>query len=97
MRMSDLLSKSMLVPVGNSPGPLMILSCTGGELLIGLPSASRTVIKSHVLSVPSVLSASSLPALSFRPAGVPSAGHSGGGTFAYSLRYQYHERLGIRK
>ena len=97
MRMSLLLSKEMLAPVGNSPGPLRMASSTGGALLRDLPAASTTETSSQASSVPSVRMAWVLSASSLRPAGVPACGHSGGATLAYSLRYQNQDRLGIRK
>jgi len=48
-------------------------------------------------SVPSADFSVVLSAESLSAAGVPPAGHSGGGMWLYSLRYQYHARFGSRK
>src|ERR1035437_4411026 len=97
MAMSELGSNVMDGPVGNSPGPDSIVSVTGGELLNALPARSMTVTMSCASSVPSTLLSVILSAVNRSPAGVPDEGHSGGGMCRYSLRYQYHWRMGSRK
>ena len=84
-------------PVGNSPGPEAIARVSGGELFSALPCLSTTVTMSCVSSVPSTDFSVVVSALSFNPAGVPDTGQTGGGMCRYSLRYQYHWRLGRRK
>ena len=49
----------MLGPVGNSPGPDVIVSVTVTLLLIGLPLASTTVTSSHASCVPSTAESAS--------------------------------------
>ena len=97
MAMSDCGSKVMERPVGNSPGPDSMVKVTGGELLSGLPFASCTVTRIWASSVASVPWMTVLSAVSASFAGVPGCGHAGGGMCAYSLRYQYQERFGMRK
>src|SRR3954470_22194348 len=80
--------KVMLGPVGNSPGPDLIVSVTGTLLLIALSLASTTVTKSQASCVPSTAESVVVLELSLRPAGVPAAGQVGGGSLAYALRYQ---------
>src|SRR5476649_1222490 len=94
---SDVAENSIAVPEGNSPGPDSRLSFTSGELLMALPFLSKTVTIKCTSSVPSVLLMVVLSAINDNAAGVPSTGHSGGGTCKYSLRYQYHMRFGRRK
>ena len=72
----------MLGPVGNSPGPDLIVSVTGTLLLIGLPLASTTVTKSQASCVPSTADSVVVLDVSFNPAGVPAVGQVGGATFA---------------
>jgi hypothetical protein len=97
MAMSEFGANVIEGPVGNSPGPEMMLSVTGGELLNGLPLASTTVTMSCASSVPSTDWRVDLSAVRRNSAGTPPMGHSGGGIFRYSFRYQYHARLGSRK
>ena len=97
MRMSLSAAKSMERPVGNSPGPDTTLIRTWGLLLSLRPVRSSTVTINCTSSVPSALMSRVLLASSLNLAGSPSTGHWGGALWAYSLRYQYHERLGKRK
>ena len=97
MQMSLSAEKSMLRPVGNSPGPETISSRTSGQLLSSRPSLSSTVTMSCTSSVPSASMPSVSEASMRSRAGVPSTGHSGGAWWEYSFLYQYHERLGRRK
>src|SRR6185312_4785145 len=97
MAMSESGAKEILGPVGNSPGPDSMLSVTGGQLLSNLPSLSTTVMISCASSVPSTDLRVDLSATNLSAAGTPLVGQSGGGMCRYSLRYQYHWRLGRRK
>src|SRR5271168_2212964 len=93
---SPALSKEIVRPVGNSPGPDSIVNVTAGELLSGLPAASSTVtriVESSVASVPSIVA---LSEVRLNCAGTPDSGHVGGGICRSVFRYQYHDRLGIR-
>ncbi len=72
----------MLGPVGNSPGPDVIVSVTVTALLIGFPLESTTVTKSHASCVPSTAVSVVVLVVSFSPAGVPEAGQVGAATFA---------------
>ena len=97
MVMSEFGSNVMEGPVGNSPGPETIARVTGGELFSARPSLSTTVTTSCASSVPFTDFSVVLSAVSLNPAGVPDTGQAGGGMCRYSLRYQYHWRLGKRK
>src|SRR3954465_10812497 len=93
MEMSDAVPlpggvKVMLGPVGNSPGPDLIVSVTGTLLLIALPLASTTVTNSQASWVPSTAESAVVLEVSFRPAAVPAAGQVGGATLAEAFRYQ---------
>ena len=72
----------MLGPVGNSPGPDLIVSVTVTLLLIALPVESTTVTSNHASCVPSTAVSVVVLDVSFSPAAVPALGHVGGATFA---------------
>ena len=97
IRISLSFSNKIELPVGNSPGPEISFKYTEGELFNSFPASSRTETVNKTSSVPSVRTFSVFVASNFSRAGMPSTGHTGGATWVYSLRYQYHERLGIRK
>src|SRR5450631_3881708 len=80
--------KVMLGPVGNSPGPDLIVSVTVAVLLIAVPLASTTVTKSHASCVPSTAESVVVLDVSFKPAAVPAAGQVGGATLRLAFRYQ---------
>src|SRR5512141_418025 len=78
----------MLGPVGNSPGPDLIVRVTVTLLLRALPLASTTVTYSHASCVPSTAESVVVLVVSFSPAAVPAAGQVGGATLRLALRYQ---------
>jgi hypothetical protein len=80
--------KVMLGPVGNSPGPDLIVNVTVTLLLRAFPLASTTVTYSHASSVPSTAESVVVLDVSFSSAGVPATGHVGGGTLRLAFRYQ---------
>lgn len=97
IRMSLPSSKRMDRPVGNSPGPEITFKSTAGVEDTAFPEASQTVSHSCTSSVPSVFTPLILLDFNFKHTGLPFPGHSGGAIPAYSFRYQYQERFGIRK
>lgn len=64
----------MLGPVGNSPGPDVIVSVTDAVLLSGLPLESTMLTVSNVSCVPSTADKVVLLAVSFSVAAVPEVG-----------------------